>query len=373
MFTLQQLRTIVALFLGMLLASCSLTYDATGYISGKPVHFQVDSRLAQLMIEDSTHIAVQKLYQKYKNYELNTQTLTEIAEKYSIDVSALYFLYRIYKDTSNKTAFDQFNQIVYHSTPSSVEQRMQKLQKFHFVFIPGFFYKTFPFSGADFKTQRNLFDSHGVSYDFIETGEKDPVDMNASYIHSKLLEIQKNHTNLIVVSASKGGLEAANVLGKYNDLNSVKAWVSVCGILRGCPITDIFNSFPNYIVGPIMFRIKHINPEPYKNFDSDRRKFEYNSLNLPKDLLILHYLGVPMASNVNDKIKFRYNLMKKYGANDGSCPVTEQLTDQGIVIADPGLDHYLKDIKIIEKTIALFEITVDMIDQKSTVLMTENY
>ncbi len=365
MFNLSHFKLLLTSFVSILLASCSHNYDATGYISGKPVHFQVDSRLAQLMIEDSSHEVVQNLFEKYRNTDLNTQTLAEIAAKYSMDVSALYFLFRIYHDPRNKEAFDEFNRIVYHSSPNSMKERMEKFKRYHFVFVPGFFYKTFPFSGADFKTQRNLFDKYEISYDFIETGEKDPVDVNATHIYNQLIEIQKKHSAIVLISASKGGLEVANVLGKYQGLDSIKAWVSVCGILRGCPISDIFKSFPNYIVGPVMFKIKNINPEPYKDFDSDRRKMEFRNLNIPKNLLILHYLGVPMESNVNDKIKFRYNLMKKYGANDGSCPVSEQLTEQGIVIADPGMDHYLKDVKIIEKTIALFEITVNEIDKQS--------
>lgn len=358
-------KLIISGLSGLILSSCNHSFDSTGYISGKPVHFQVDSRLAQLMIEDSSHSDVQNLYAKFRDSELNTETLAKVAKEYSLDVSALYFLYRIYQDSTNYNAFQDFNQIVYHTTPKKQESRMQKFKKYHFVFVPGFFYKKFPFSGADFKTQRDLFDKYGISYDFIETGEMDSVELNAEEIYNQLQKIQKTKKNIILVSASKGGLEVANVLGKYKSLDSVIGWISVCGIIRGCPIKEIFNSFPNNIIAPILFNIHKINPEPYKNLDSERRKIEFKYLNISNNILTLHYLGVPMASNVNERIKFRYNLMKGYGANDGSCPVTEQLTDHGIVIADPGLDHYLKDIKIIEKTIALFEITINEIEKKS--------
>lgn len=344
--------------------SCKKNYVANGEIAGKKVNFIVDSPLAARMIENDSDPELDKLFKKYDTLKLNTKTLASVANEYSLDVSALYFLRRIYQDSVNNHIFNQFNQIVYHSNIERKRDGIRKMQQYHFVFIPGFFYKSFPFSGADFRKQRELFDKHHISYDFIETGEKESVEKNAAKVYNRLKSLDTLHKKIILVSASKGGLETANVIGLHHDLPNVKAWISVCGILRGCPILDIFNTFPNNIIAPILFKINKIDPEPYKDFDSGDRKKDYKNLKFPEHILIIHYLGVPMASNVNEQIKFRYKLMKKYGANDGSCPLTEQLTEKGLVVADPGLDHYLKDDRIIDKTIALFEIAVDQVNER---------
>lgn len=357
---------VFAVLASVMLAGCKKEYDAKGKISGKDVQFMVDSKLAKLILENEHHLEVQLFFKKYQNKTLNTKTLTEISKHYSADVSALYFLHRIYLDSLNEASFQKFNYLSYHENSQSLKKRIEKLQKYYFVFVPGFFYKTFQFSGADFYKQRAYFDKFGIKYNFIETGETDSTTKNAVLIQNNLKKIIKDYDNIIIISASKGGLEVINALGDQNtdlDMSHIKAWISVCGILRGCPVKAVYDTFPYNLIGPFLVWINNINPKYYLDIDYGKRLKQYDKLELPPHLTILHYLGVPMHSTINDEISFRYKMLQKFGANDGSCPLADQLTPQGIVIADPGLDHYLKDSMILEKTISLCEIAIDRIQE----------
>lgn len=351
-----------------LLSGCKTNYRATGEITGKSVDFVVDSKLAQWMIEKPDHPRVVQLFDQFKNKPLNTSTLSEIADQYSMDVSSLYFIYRNYQIEQNKQIIDVFTAMIAKEDTLNFHHRVQKLRKYTFVFVPGFFYKSFPFSGADFEAQRHFMDKYKIPHYFIETGESDSTTFNANIIKTEINKISRETDNIILVSASKGGLETFNVLGKMmteDEMKPIKAWVSVCGIIRGCPVKSIYKNFPYNIITPILLKINKIDPKPYMDLDSERRIRESNSIHLPHNLVIIHYMGVPMHSNVNKQIKFRYDLMKRFGPNDGSCPITEQITDDGLTIADPGLDHYLKDKNIMQKTISLCEIAVMEIEKKT--------
>lgn len=90
----------------------------------------------------------------------------------------------------------------------------------------------------------------------------------------------------------------------------------------------------------------------------------FNSLCFPEDLLIIHYVGAPLSSQVSKKVKKNFNILSKMGPNDGLTTLIDELTPQGIVITELGLDHFYKDENIDKKTIALMYTALDILKQK---------
>ncbi len=79
-------------------------------------------------------------------------------------------------------------------------------------------------------------------------------DRNAEIVANRLKELNKQYEKIIVVSASKGGLDVAIALGKLlkaEDIPSVKTWVSVGGIVREAPVADKYLCWPKCWIAEI--------------------------------------------------------------------------------------------------------------------------
>ena len=81
-------------------------------------------------------------------------------------------------------------------------------------------------------------------------------------------------------------------------------------------------------------------------------------------MLIVHYVGAPLSSQVSKKVRKNFKMLSKMGPNDGLTTLMDELVPQGIVITELGLDHYYKDENIDKKTIALMYTALDILDKK---------
>ena len=86
------------------------------------------------------------------------------------------------------------------------------------------------------------------------------------------------------------------------------------------------------------------------------------TLTLPEDLLIIHFIGAPLSSQLNRKVEDSYRLLSKLGPNDGLTTLVDELTPQGIAITELGLDHYYKHDHIDMKTKALLYTALELME-----------
>jgi len=87
----------------------------------------------------------------------------------------------------------------------------------HYVaFVPGLDYNDTT-NGGNFARQRRLLTAGGVRNELILTDDWGLTDANAEVVAKRLMELSVVHKKIIVVSASKGGLETAVALGRVMD------------------------------------------------------------------------------------------------------------------------------------------------------------
>lgn len=349
----------------------SVSYPVKTRIYDRWVEFRVDSKLAAAMLENnSEYQPLIQFRQAYNDKPLTTETLQEIGSKYSTDVSTLYFIEKLYADPKQKNIHREFNKISETINWQRINHEMDQLRSFFYVFVPGLGYKTQPHTGAGFDKQRKILEELHIPFAFIETGEIRPVEENAELIASKLRKIIREHKHIILVSASKGGLEVAQCFGKFlnhEEMKSIKAWISVSGIIRGCRLSDTYNTFPMNLIKKLVLKQRKIDDKVLEDLEFRKRNKEFENFKFPEHLVIIHYLGAPLQATVSPNVKERFRALKKFGANDGSAPITEQLSPHGIVIAELGLDHYMIDPKINEKTFVLIELAIKEINNRSQV------
>ena len=227
--------------------------------------------------------------------------------------------------------------------------------KYTVLFVPGFLYESDITTGADFKKQRDLFHKLEIKNKLIEIKENGLVAENAKFI-SDYIKNNNQDDNLILVSASKGSLETALALGRYLDeeaLKKVKAWISIGGIHRGTYLADHALTFPKSIIAKIISWIEGFDYSQIKDMSVAKNEPLFNSLNLPKHIYYLQFIGVPLSGQVSDEIESRYYELSKYGPNDGLTTIEHELIKNSHAVIEPGLDHYYRDPQIDQKTLAL--------------------
>jgi len=243
--------------LPMLLALCACAplarYDAAGELAGQPVMTRVDSAAAVYYLEsylpghaedpdlDARLDAALAGGGPSPQDRLGLQALTR---ELSTDVASMYFVDRLYAQPDNRRMQDRYHAFLERLNTAPREDIVAELAAFsgyQIVFIPGYAYRSNPANGADFSRQRALLSELGFSPLLIETEELGTVERNAEIVTDALRELAVSHDKLVLVSASKGGAEAAIVLNALQSEPAgqrIQAWISVGGLLRGSPYAD---------------------------------------------------------------------------------------------------------------------------------------
>lgn len=329
--------------------------EVDGFLFQKSIQATVDHELAKLMLTMPDDQRVQSLFSAYKDRPLDTRTLSEITKAYSIDVATFYFIQRIYQKNNNKQAQDLYATYLDRLSTSGNKQQMKMLENYYLAFVPGLNYKDTT-NGGDFARQRRQFTENGVANEMIVTDDWGLTDDNAVIIAKRLRELSRTHKKIIVVSASKGGLETAVALGKIlkpEETSSIKAWVSVGGVLRGSPVADTYLCWPKCWIAQIALLTKGKGIDLIEDVSYRKRSAQFGQLRFPDNIKIIHFVGAPLQSLIHKRVKDLYCAIKSSGPNDGLTPLADEITENGIVITEIGLDHHYKDPDIDKKTIAL--------------------
>ena len=301
--------------------------------------------------------ALQSIAKRYNGQSINSKHLVEITKKYHIDLASYYFLQLHYNKTENKIAFQSYQSYYDSLINERPIEELDKLKEYFVAFVPGFAWKEDTTTGADFGRQRSLLKNIGIEHCLLETDEWGLADDNAKFIANQLEILNKNHPKIILVSASKGGLESSIALGKYanhSNIKNLKHWISVGGILQGSPLADAYQSGYKYWFAKFMLWWKKKDPDFLKDISYKLRKETFKDLAFSDHIQRIHFVGIPESTAIGERIKKRYlSMVKNYGPNDGLTPIAEELTEGGIVIPEIGLDHYFQHSNIDQKTLAL--------------------
>ena len=338
-------------------------YAGQGQVFDRHWDIQVDHPLVAQWLSNKEDPEVVRFFQEFNNQQLSSELMAEITNRYSADCATMFYIHKVYSQTQNNHAQKKYwkNYLSLKKDPSLLN--LDELKKYYVVFVPGWGYIDDKTTGADFSRQRLLLDNYGIENTLIETGEYDLVDHNAPYLANRLKELSKDHENILLVSASKGGLETSLALGKHlssSEIASIKIWVSAGGILRGSPLADIHLRGLRRLFLTLYLRWKGQSLNIIRDMSYQTRKAEFEKLHYPENLNIYHLVGAPWSMNISPKIKGRYHLMlRNFGPNDGLTPIADELTEKGTVITELGLDHYFQDPDIDLKTMALALIAIE--------------
>ena len=343
---------------------------AVGYLANKPISTTVDSQLAKYYLEaSSTHIfpnantneRIADVERRFTGCALDWSTLGEISKETSPDFATAFFINHSLSDHYNQKFqagfYDELRRI-----QSLIRQRKwtrivrPRLQRYKLLFVPGFHYLSDPTSGADFSHQRQLMRRLGLDVQLAATEEDGTVEENAKIIARVVRAESASHTQLILVSTSKGGPETALALGKIlepGETTSVKAWLSVGGLIRGTLLADRIMTWPKSWIARIIFAHERVDFQSLPGLTTAVSRLRINGLRLPYHILVVQYVAAPLSGDIADDVRGRYTYLRKYGPNDGLTLLADELLPHGITILEPGVDHFYRDPEINLKSLAI--------------------
>ncbi len=369
---------VAALALGLLLEAC-VSYPQIpikGYLANKPIATAVDSPLARYYLETSSnHPAastkldkqVAEINRRFAGSPLDSATLRRISQQTSPDFATIYFVNRILADAANK-AFQarylgelrRIDSLVQQARWTSIART--HLREYKFLFIPGFHYLTDKNSGADFANQRQLMRQLGVDAQLVGTEEDGTIEENAEIIARVIRAKSGSQAKLVLVSTSKGGPETALALGRILlpvETNSVKAWLSVGGLIRGTPLADRVVSWPASWIARILFSLQQTDFRSVPGLTTAASRARMNGIRLPDPILIVQFVGTPLSGDIAEDVRSRYSYLRKFGPNDGLTLLADELMPGGITLIEPGVDHFYRDPEINLKSLAIANLVAD--------------
>jgi hypothetical protein len=178
------------------------------------------------------------------------------------------------------------------------------------------------------------------------------------------------YSKLILVSTSKGGPENALALGnilKPGETTSVKAWLSVGGLIRGTLLADRIITWPKSWIARIIFSHKKIDFRSLPGLTTAASRARMNSIRLPRHILVVQYVGAPLSGDISDDVTDRYTYLRKYGPNDGLTLLADKLVPHGITIIEPSVDHFYRDPEINLKSLAIANLVAEELTVRSNV------
>jgi hypothetical protein len=362
-----------------------LSYPAipvTGRLANTSISTTIDSALAkEYLAGSSSHSAkggndaerIAGIEARFAGRPLDWSTLKEISEATSPDFATIYFINRCLADHTNQRFQAGYSREL-QRVESLIRQRnwarivRTSLRGYKILFIPGFHYLSDTTSGADFSSQRTLMRELGLDVQLAATEEDGTIEENAGIIARIVRSESKCHSKLILVSTSKAGPETALALGKIlgsGETTSVRAWISVGGLIRGTLLADRVVTWPKSWIVRTIFSLEKTDFRSVPGLTARVNRARMNSIRLPQNILVVEFVAAPLSGNIADDVRARYRYLRKFGPNDGLTLLADELVPGGMTVFEPGFDHFYRDPEINLKSLAVVNFIAEELNNRS--------
>lgn len=372
-------RLLAILLICAALISCTENIPqipAYGKSSGQTVRTTVDSDSAKYFLEHylkgersrpDLDTAIDTIERDIGAETPPRALLKNIADRHSTDFAALVLWQSLLRQSKSQRAQDVFYEEVAKleghtlGTPAPLSVN---LSEYLIVFVPGWFYKSQPESGADFAKPRQVLSDMGARTVLLDIEENGSVEHNGDLIAEQLNRLSRSERKIILVSASKGGPEVALALTQLHRTgldHGVKAWVNIGGTLRGSALADKALAWPTrwyvklFVIGGRSF-------DGIESLTTSHSAKRADDTMVPPNVLVMNYVGIPLSGQVTARARLGYSLLRKDGPNDGLTYIVDEISTGSITVPELGLDHFFADPQIHIKTIALMNTVVRLVE-----------
>ena len=210
----------------------------------------------------------------------------------------------------------------------------------------------------------------GIENHLVEISPHGSVEENADYISKELMEYSQTGKNIIISGPSSAGPAIHLSLGEKlprDQLQFVKAWINLGGLLQGTHLIEYLYTWPRSWVLRLYMWMRGWEDEELLSMavEPSRRRFE--KLSVGKDVLIINYLGFPLSGQLSLYARDKYPLLAPEGPNDGLTLLADAIVPDSLTIVSLGSDHFLaEDPRMDEKTVALAKTVIFYLEKDSS-------
>ncbi len=357
--------------LALTFAGCAEKLDripARGEVAGAAIETTVDAEVARYYLE--SYLPGQRTRPELdRALEASFGELPEeptaaayrrLAIRFSSDLASLHLIEALAARPANARAQARFRSELARLGALNDAGRRACVAAFELpeiLFAPGWLYRSQLGTGADFARQRALLARLEVESRLLPVIENGTVEANARIIAEQIRGRAAGARPVILVSASKGGPEVAHALGavlRPEETAAILAWVNVGGLLKGAPLADWASVWPRRWLARLYYWWQGLDPaDSIESLTTERSRARFESERIPGHVLILNFVGIPLAGDLSPGAEFGYRRTLASGPNDGLTPIVDEIAHGGLTIVAPGLDHYYRDPELDLKTLAL--------------------
>jgi len=373
------LRKLSVCALALSVSACGVTLPrlpTQGEIQGQRLQSTVDSPLARYYLE--SYLAGQRkipewdaqldrLHDESDEIFRDHMRLRTLSHAYSVDTLALFFAHRLLENPQNREIqieFERQLQTLQAAGNGGVSADALE-QQYRVVFIPGWLYRSKPWTGADFAGPRAILDRMGMDHRFIPLLDNGPIEDNAHLIAQGLLPLLQDGKPVIVVSGSKGSPEVAIALGQLlsaEQSRPIKAWLNICGALEGSPLANQWTSWPNSWLTNFIFRTRGWGGlAGLESMRLERSRRRSAQITIPPHITVVNYVGVPVSGTIFEKEfekRFTYTHLRQHGPNDGLVLIPDEVARNSITVTELGRGHFLSEPDFDVRATALLQAVI---------------
>lgn len=331
-----------------------------GNIGGQWLDARVDSEIARYYLADyltgrrgqqKLDDRIDALYNGTATNLPDRQMLKTVRDEFSADFAALYFADRIDGRELNREFRSELSR-----AKQSVSDRLRtgkldlarELNRYEFLFVPGYLYQRHKMTGADLAAPRAALKRAGIDSRFVATVEDGPIEANAELVATAIRSSAPTGKKLIVVSVSKSGAEVALALTRLGarDAEHVAAWLNIAGTVQGTPLADDELLHIEELVG-------RIDVAGVESLTAALSRSRFAQFAVPAHILIVNYLGIPVSGSVSMLARSGFRQLRAHGPNDGVALLSDLVMPGSATLFELGRDHFLIDEELDTTTVAL--------------------
>ncbi len=268
--------------------------------------------------------------------------LKQVSDKKGAPYAAALFFQRLNQEPRTaaylKKVFARAEQIRSKGLPRTVRK---KAGDFLLAMVPAIWYDSPQAVGGDGRDIRKVASSMGFREALIRVNADGTVEENAKFLCSWLTR-DHGTDKIILASISKGAMDIKRGLQLCPErFKNVRGWLNIGGINRGSYlITEIKgNCFYNWQARRYFASNKYTY-ETFRTLDVREDSPVYKHAKLPDHMRVVNVVATPIRRHLTKRAEYGYNVLSKYGPNDGLTVIADSYMPGAVNISLWGTDHY---------------------------------
>lgn len=208
---------------------------------------------------------------------------------------------------------------------------------------PGLFHDRAAETGGDGALVRRIASGFGLATGVIPVPGDGSLATNAAVIR-RALDAEPDGS-VILVSLSKGGADVRVALAEGGPtLRKVRAWLQICGLVRGTPLLDAFVHAPPWERALLrgLLAPRRIPARLIRDMAHAPQTLAALPAATPAGVLVINLLACPLACHLSRTLRARHAWMAPLGPNDGYSLLRDAILEPGLVLPVWGADHFLR-------------------------------